>query len=248
VHGFGGGVLGYMDLARSLGPEQPFLALAARGLDSNQAPDDDVRVMAARYAEVVRATQPEGPYYLAGYCFGGVVAYELAVQLTRAGQPVAFVGLFEGYAPNVLGAPSLSPAGAALAFAQNLPHWVKDFAGVQARHWRERLGGPSADGRVITDEAALAQVRHIQAQHDLALQRYVPPAYGGAVHLFRARGHALRRAHDPLRGWGRLAAGGVRLHLLPGAHYNILELPNVTAFAQQLAAALAAEQPSIAGN
>ncbi len=247
VHGFGGGVLGYLDLARSLGPDQPFLALAARGLDGNQEPDDDVTVMAARYLDVVRAAQPQGPYYLAGYCFGGVVAYELAVQLTRAGQAVAFVGLFEGYAPNLPGALTASPAGAALSFARNLPHWVKDFAGLQARHWCERQGGPAAEGRVTTDEAALAQVRHIQAQHDLALQRYVPATYGGAVHLFRARGHALRRALDPLRGWGRLAAGGVQLHLLPGSHYNILERPHVTAFARQLAAALAASQTSSAG-
>ena len=247
VHGFGGGVLGYLELARQMGPQQPFWALAARGLDSSQEPDDDVRVMAARYLEVVRAAQPEGPYYLGGYCFGGVVAYELAVQLQQAGQTVAFVGLFEGYAPGTRRAWPRQPIRWGMAFARNLPHWLRDFIGLQLRHWRTGRGQPAPVTGMPADERALARVRHIQAQHNLALQRYVPPSYAGAAHLFRARGHALRRAADPLRGWGRLAAGGVRLHLLPGSHYNILEAPFVAAFAAQLTGALAASAP-VAGR
>ena len=52
--------------------------------------------IASRMVELIRATQPSGPYRIAGYSFGGVLAYEIATQLIGADQQVAFVGLLDG--------------------------------------------------------------------------------------------------------------------------------------------------------
>src|SRR5439155_1105218 len=99
VHGFGGGVIGYGALAQQLGPERPFFGLQARGVDGEAEPDDSIPAMAARYMEALRAVQPRGPYRLGGYCFGGVVAYEMACQLQAQGERVALLAVLAGYAP-----------------------------------------------------------------------------------------------------------------------------------------------------
>ena len=99
VHGFGGGVVGYAELARGLGDDQPVYGLQAVGLDGRTPPHETVEEMAAHFVDVVRSQQSQGPYYLGGYCFGGIVAFEVARQLEAQGQPVALVAIFEGYAP-----------------------------------------------------------------------------------------------------------------------------------------------------
>src|SRR6185295_2502459 len=95
VHPGGGLVHSFVDLAHSLGPEQPFFAFQSHGLGEGQSPLTSVEEMAALYINDLRAAQPEGPYQLAGLSMGVVVAYEMALQLTAAGHQVSFLGLLD---------------------------------------------------------------------------------------------------------------------------------------------------------
>src|SRR5262249_16552496 len=95
VPGVGGNVLGYADLTRELGPEQPFYGLQSVGLDGRCDPLESIVEMAEQYLGEVRREQPRGPYYLMGACFGSAVAYEMARQLLNAGENVAFLGLLD---------------------------------------------------------------------------------------------------------------------------------------------------------
>src|SRR6202041_2803284 len=96
VHGVGGNVLEYKDLARRIHPDQPLYGLQAIGL-SGTAPAQNFTVekMAAYYLGEIREFQPQGPYYLGGSSFGGLVAYEMARQLAAAMQTVALVAMFD---------------------------------------------------------------------------------------------------------------------------------------------------------
>src|SRR5207245_35503 len=91
VHPIGGTVLCYGALARRLGTDRPFCALEAQGLHGPEAPQTSVETLAARYVEAVRGHQPHGPYFLGGWSFGGVVAYEMACRLVKLGEPVALL-------------------------------------------------------------------------------------------------------------------------------------------------------------
>src|SRR4030095_15337328 len=79
VHGVGGNVLTYRALAQYLGPDQPLYGLQSAGLDGKQTPHTTVEAMAAHYVEAICDLQPEGPYFLGGLSFGGIVAYEMAL-------------------------------------------------------------------------------------------------------------------------------------------------------------------------
>ncbi|HAJ64533.1 MAG TPA: non-ribosomal peptide synthetase, partial [Cyanobacteria bacterium UBA8543] len=97
IHPVGGNVLEYLNLVRYLGSEQPIYGLQAQGLDGKQTPLNRVKDMAAYYIKEIRTLQPEGPYFLAGYSFGGLVAFEMAQQLHAQGQKVALLALCDTY-------------------------------------------------------------------------------------------------------------------------------------------------------
>ena len=72
VHGAGGNVLIYRDLARYLGSDQPVYGLQSQGLDGEQPFQTRIEDMACHYLKEVKAIQPQGPYLFGGYCMGGV--------------------------------------------------------------------------------------------------------------------------------------------------------------------------------
>jgi amino acid adenylation domain-containing protein len=93
--GIFGNAIGFADLSRELGPNQPFYGLQSIGFDGRQSPLDSIDEMAKRYVSEIRTVQRTGPYAVIGVCFGATVAYEMAQQLLDAGEEVAFLGLFD---------------------------------------------------------------------------------------------------------------------------------------------------------
>src|SRR5687768_13429986 len=93
VHGAGGGMLwGYANVAKHLDAERPVYALNSRGMDGLEE-FPTIEEMARQYVEELRGVQGRGPYYLGGYCFGGLVAFEMAQQLVAQRQRVALLAL-----------------------------------------------------------------------------------------------------------------------------------------------------------
>lgn len=97
VHGAGGNVLIYNDLARYLGPDQPFYGIQAQGLNGAQSFITRIEDMAVHYLKEIQTVQPQGPYFLGGYCMGGTIALEMAQQLHAQGEKVALLALMETY-------------------------------------------------------------------------------------------------------------------------------------------------------
>src|SRR5207249_8294245 len=97
VHAAGGNVLEYRDLARLLGPDQPFYGLQAKGLDGKSEPHTTIKEMASHYIREMRELQPEGPYLIGGRSSGGTIAFEMACQLSAAGQEVGLLALLDTY-------------------------------------------------------------------------------------------------------------------------------------------------------
>jgi amino acid adenylation domain-containing protein len=99
VHPGGGNIVGYALLARHMGSDQPFYGLQPRRLDDETMDDETVEDIAASYVEEVKRIQPEGPYFLGGRCFGGIVAFEMAQQLQAEGRDVALLAILDSGPP-----------------------------------------------------------------------------------------------------------------------------------------------------
>ncbi len=100
VHPAGGIAHCFLDLAHDLTPDHPFYAFQAAGLEDGQDPIENVETMATRYIEALREIQPEGPYHLGGWSMGGMVAFEMALQLKARGHQVATLAIIDAHAPN----------------------------------------------------------------------------------------------------------------------------------------------------
>jgi amino acid adenylation domain-containing protein len=99
VHGVGGCVMELFSICRKMSWPGPVIGIQARGLDGCDLPHRSVEEMADEYIRAVRQQQPQGPYFLCGYSFGGLVAFELARRLSSSADKVAFVGLLATLPP-----------------------------------------------------------------------------------------------------------------------------------------------------
>ncbi len=107
VHPIFGVVLPYYELAHYLGKNQPFYALQPLGIDGKNAPLTTIEDMAAYYIKALQSVQPQSPYFIGGWSFGGLVAFEMAQQLQAAGHEVALVAILDTQAPVSSNKPSL---------------------------------------------------------------------------------------------------------------------------------------------
>ncbi|HEY0735912.1 MAG TPA: amino acid adenylation domain-containing protein, partial [Herpetosiphonaceae bacterium] len=252
MHAAGGSVLSYLELARLLGPDQPFYAFQAAGLDGEQPPHTQVETIAAAYLSALRAAQPHGPYRLGGWSFGGLVAYEMAHQLTAQGEEVALLALIDTWAPRDEAAPAVDPTTLLRWFAIDLGRTVgADLAGsvdvLSALPPEQQLAYVLDQARASGALPPDLGERELRAYLDVftaslrAMQDYRPRPYAGRVTLFRAGDRPLDAAGATL-GWDALAAAGISLRVIPGDHYTIVRQPHVAALAEQLRLSFAEAQ------
>lgn len=97
--GAGGNVINLTDIANELREHFSVIGVQARGILSGDEPHTCYEDMARDYLSEIRRFQPVGPYFLAGYSAGGLAAYEMAQQLTAAGETVECVVLFDTRMP-----------------------------------------------------------------------------------------------------------------------------------------------------
>jgi thioesterase domain-containing protein/acyl carrier protein len=256
VHGVGGTVLGLTDLARCFAPRQPFYGISTMSSDGNPEQFPRMEDLAADCLQAVQAAQPQGPYYLGGYSFGGSVALEMAQQLHARGERVALLAMLD-HTPPPARYESLSwtPRGV-LGFAVNAARWVVEdiwhaeggqrLAALRrkaaaAQHQLRLLlqRGQTSSGKVDVASVFPGHVfpesfrRLLEAQYQ-ALRDYVPRVYPGRVTVFRARTRPLFRLHAPDLGWKQLAGGGLDIVGVPGNHETMLKPPHVYRLADAL--------------
>jgi amino acid adenylation domain-containing protein len=213
VHGGAGSTLFLHRLAARMDSQQPFYGIEPEGLDGRKFQRTSVEQMAAHYLLEMRKVQPTGPYHFGGYCFGGIVAFEMAQQLQRQGEKAALVALFT--APlrfNRVAARGKRPAEAApksssarLATLMKSPARVlyKKFASL-ATKTRLKLMPAAYRSWLALGWKIPPAMRTLYVARTLlrAEQEYRPKCYEGVLFLF----HGADYAADPNLGWDGLAA------------------------------------------
>jgi thioesterase domain-containing protein/acyl carrier protein len=266
IHAHGGNVLEYHALAANLEADQPVYALQARGLDGNIAPDLTMEKMAAAYIEEIRSLQPEGPYYLAGFCFGGLLAMEAAQQLKAVGQEVALVAMIQTMHPDSF---HLDPSIPILRRwwyqvskridleRENLAHAGKGYIlkrfqrAIDMIRARAAITRDIKNGRRSADTSALPKLylfERLAMEHGKALKKYVPRPYDGDIALFRARKQLRGLNGGEYLGWESFFKGHVELCEVPGHQQNLMLEPNVRQLASALSVQLKAAQQRNGGT
>ncbi|MHB9130234.1 MAG: AMP-binding protein [Armatimonadota bacterium] len=242
VHPAGGNILMYRELARLLGPDQPFYGLQENRADASVAALESIEEMATYYLRQLRALQPEGPYLLGGYSFGGVVAFEMARQLREAGQQVPLLALFDTTCP------TFHPPKAAknkkrllhtirhiglLPFVYSRPaSLVRYFERKFIRalyHWCLRTGRRFPPRLRTVGRSVFYRITS---------KRYRPLRYPANLTLFRVTGSLARPTIEGDLGWGTVVEGAIEIHTIPGHHDDLLKPGQIEVLAEKLHACL----------
>jgi thioesterase domain-containing protein len=241
-------------LRRYFAPDQPVYGLSAQSLDGKRALYTRIEDIAAHYLKGLRGVQPNGPYFLGGFCFGGIVAFEIAQQLRRQGQEVALLVLLDPpgpvSSPRVLEEPPL--------FSERVYRQLRNAALLEPQEklaymWDTVVRKTKEQLTKITDTARKAICHaylltgtdlpmppwlrnlYIDIVHRRARRGYVPQVYPGRVVVIKVEGSSADRG----LAWGRLAAGGLEIYEVPGQHSEILsDETQVQGLAKQMKACL----------
>ncbi|WP_235091592.1 MULTISPECIES: alpha/beta fold hydrolase [Mycetohabitans] len=168
IHPGFGLIWNYMGLSSYLHSDQPLYGLQARGFDGTSPLASTLDEMVSDYLEQMRRVQPQGPYCLLGWSFGGNVAHSMAVRLEHEGEKVALLALLDS-----------SPfAGKVFEEKDNQidQAMVRE---VFAHHYGNEL--VSAMGEHLLENTEKIAKNNVRIVRD-----YSPSQYGGDALLFRA--------------------------------------------------------------
>jgi thioesterase domain-containing protein len=262
MHPGHGSVSSYLALARYLGPDQPFFGLQAQDLDRDGDPYLSVEELATRYLEEVTELLPCGPYLLAGWSFGGLVAFEMAQQLRRRGEKVAGLALIDTRTPmsnarlvqldpEIMKSYILLEQAKSIAkiSARDLPLVPEDLLGLDLHQQLDIIMKSLDLQSHLSEEMDVATVRRyleLRLARFQAIRNYIPLPYDGRITLFRAAdvytdtalGEAAEifteAAHNPTYGWDEIASSAIDLRPVPGDHETIIREPHVRELASAL--------------
>ncbi|WOJ90923.1 alpha/beta fold hydrolase [Methylocapsa polymorpha] len=220
VHGLGGYITQLLPLGKSIESRHAVYGIQARGLDGESAPCETVEEMAQLYVDVIREVQPRGPYFLAGYSFGGLVAMEMAHRLSQAGEKIAFLAFLDScpdrpYWPLISRLTVLRriTEHRAAKLLKTPPRAIYSHAitWLRRRFGLEQVSGPSL----------LLPVKRVSQAHWAARARYRPRYYDGTITFFRAKTFYFMVPENPARIWRKLSRE-FELHLVPGDHWELM--------------------------
>ena len=250
IHGIGLNLLNFSGLVAHTDPDQPIYGLQAKGLDGTEEPLDKMEDIAAHYIAEVLEHNPTGPYAIAGYSFGGYVAYEMAQQLTAMGKEVKMLAMFDTDARALIN--HHTAMGRVIwKIGRQFPKLIWISQSLMKRplvtvsyQWNVLCERMNSLLRMMgvhrqsdsTDEPA--HLVYLMEKHETAFQNYVLRPYTGTIDLFRATSRLYFIDDFHYLGWKDYAAGGVRVHDVAGDHATMLLPPNDVVFARVLQRAL----------
>ncbi len=233
IHPSGGNVLCYQDLAYQLDLEQPVYGLQSFGLNPENEPHSSIEQMASYYIQAIQTVQPHGPYFLFGWSLGGIVAFEMAQQLSRQGEQIAFLASVDS--DPLFTTSELENDDAVLMvwlLGQELEPCLSEIQQLAPQEKLLYMLEQAKQKNLVPEEFDLAEVQHlleINKLNILALGKYQPQLYSGAMIVIQAS----ETETDLASVWNEFVE---ELHtdMIPGNHYNLVRPPQVQRLAQIL--------------
>jgi nonribosomal peptide synthetase DhbF len=221
MHPSGGIAWMYIGLAPHINSAHPIYGLQARGITRPAALPDSIEAMAAGYLQRMRTVQPAGPYFLAGWSFGGALAHEVAVQMQDLGEEIAMLAILDAY----------PPAGTEDAELDE-QRILREFLG---RLGHERIPERSLEpSELVTalqqfsnplsgfDEAQIRNLLNVWRHNVRLFQRFAPGHYKGDALLIRATKGRDSAAPDA-ESWRSHIDGAIETYDIDCEHDDMME-------------------------
>ena len=236
IHGAGLNVLNFVNLSNQFDEEQPVYGIQGTAKEYDEW-YESIEAMASHYIDAIVKINPNGPYALAGFSFGGVVAFEMTRQLRQQGKKVILTGLLDSYLDSSYYYESYSQK--KLIRYLDLTYKRLDFLKEMLLSWeafKMRINSKKdyivkkhfGYNNTMTDQEALALEQFIEADSMVKtiVDRYHIKPQNIEVDLFRSKDDLHYKLDPTHLGWKKAALKGVKIHNIPGNHLDILAPPN----------------------
>ena len=248
LHPLGGELLKYHKLAPHLGSDQPVYGLQPQGLDGKQPPFTRIEDMVEHYIKEIQTIQRNGPYFLTGYSFGGILALEIAQQLHRQGEKVGALVMIDTIRPghekrlpfhirvllHLSNALQLGPA----YLWQKVVGWSEHGKYQLKRVYKRSLDVAQYLNDITQQLSEDDEHLDIIKASEQAQSNYIFQVYSGRMLLLRTedknRDTAEGMQYDPQFGWGDIIAGGIDIDYVPGSHISLLDEPHVRMLGEKM--------------
>ena len=210
-----------------------------------------VEQLARYYLDLIRKIQRSGPYFLCGYSFGGLVAYEMAMQLIDEGDSVSLIALLD--TPNPALKSDLSVTGAVqfhkAYLIDRLKKYYRMLVQCDFKHMMRSgltfmsntFGSFFLPAMKVGFRMVNRSLPTVFGTHDpttvfsKAWRSYVPKRCAKSIVFFRVQDRGPEYDHDLSMGWDTYVMGGVQVHIVPGGHLDMMSMPAVCVVAEKLA-------------
>jgi len=234
----------FLPLARRLGRERPFYGLDLTELQKINLPSHKLEDIAAYVIEAVREFQPEGPYYIGGFCMWGVLAYEASRQLLAQGHDVALLIMID--TPNSAYDRGLSGLARIQAKTEktlfHLTNLIKASPAEMIHYSKERY--QNARNKLVRFRERLSfksgrdkvDIRLMDLDPILfyAASTYEPRPYPGRVVVVQSAERPPGQHWQLANQWRGTISGQLIAHRVPGGHVGMFKVPHVDTLAAKL--------------
>lgn len=248
IHSGFGWITIYAELVRALGEDYPVYGIEQEGGQTGQVPVPSIDIMAEHYVALIKHVQPDGPYYLLGHSFGGIVAFALAQKLRQKGDEVGLLGLLDSYNPThalalykkssqrneaietllLNGLPESAPKKInALTDQERIKEFHKQLLDAAVDYGIEL---PDLDSDVNLEFAS--QIYNLLKHNARIALQYPMTSYPGDIVYFAAQKTTTKL--EPVDGWARFVDGELKYEIIPGNHFTMMLAPQVDVLAAHI--------------
>ncbi|MFF4568687.1 amino acid adenylation domain-containing protein [Streptomyces sp. NPDC001410] len=178
--------------------DRPVYGIQARGYDGTAELPSSVDEMVTDYIEQMLAFQPDGPFHLLGWSYGGTIAHSLAAELERRGHAVALLALLD------------SPTGSVFAAQDDVAHMDARAA---LEEYISRFADPAEHERLLT------AATKVLANNMAVMKGFASPVFTGRALYFQAALDERKESFAPL--WEKHVLGGVTEHDVQSTHLEM---------------------------
>ncbi|MBC9710975.1 amino acid adenylation domain-containing protein [Streptomyces sp. TRM66268-LWL] len=221
LHGGVGLSWPYLGLVEHLAKEFPVYGFQASGIVTEAPLPSSIAEMAQEYVGRILEIQPNGPYYLIGWSFGGLLAHAAATRLEALGHRVAFLANLDSY-------PVPEPDG--IPDDRALLAKILEYCGYDAAAF---AGGEPTLSEVLElfrrdanplaglDERQLARLLRIVRNHAVLSAEFTPERFGGDV-LFLSAAHDRDEQSPTIAEWEPYIGGRISHHSIASDHDGMM--------------------------
>jgi thioesterase domain-containing protein/NRPS condensation-like uncharacterized protein len=245
IHGAGGNVIRFYQLAKLVGTDHPIYGVQAQSLLAGQPALLRLEDQAAFYLAEIQRIQPQGPYNFLGYSFGGMVALEIAHRLRALGEKVELLGLLDSRQRDYLAVMQHQDS-VRVKVDRRIARFLVNLSSLSLSEkvdyiWKKLFTRLLRRTYMLAILLGFRTVPSFMKSTDdvswVAAMNYQPRPWPGPITLFRASVQPDPRLPLDL-GWTPFAEGGVEVLELPGDHDLVFQEPNIQVLAAQLRARL----------